>query len=197
MSNKHKTSILLIGPMGIGKTTISEALAKHYGLPLVDVDDLRKEYYAKMPGYSRDEMHAIYASGGDLHAYFEPFETQQVEMLLELDEPAVFDFGGGHTVKSEGYFKRIFAAFQPYENVVLLTISPDLEETIRDLHFDHREGIETQHLEQYNAMNRKFVESGCNEKLAKRVVYRTGKTVEQTLAEIIAWVDQGKNNETK
>jgi len=42
MSNKHKTSILLIGPMGVGKTTISEALAKLYELPLVDVDDLRK-----------------------------------------------------------------------------------------------------------------------------------------------------------
>lgn len=197
MSDKHKTSILLIGPMGVGKTTISEALAKHYGMPLIDVDGLRKEYYAKMPGYSRDEMHAIHVSGGNLHAYFEPFETQQVEMLLELDEPAVFDFGGGHTVKSEGYFKRICAAFQPYENVVLLTISPDQEETIRDLHFAHREGIETQHLEQYNAMNRKFVESGCNEKLAKRVVYRKDKTIEQTLAEIIAWVDQGENNETK
>ncbi|HBZ40576.1 MAG: hypothetical protein A2Y20_07800 [Firmicutes bacterium GWF2_51_9] len=197
MNNKHKTSILLIGPMGVGKTTISEALALHYGLPLVDVDELRKEYYAKMPGYSREEMHAIYASGGDLHAYFEPFETQQVEMLLELEEPAVFDFGGGHTIKSEGYFKRIYDAFLPYENVVLLAISPNLEETIEDLHFAHREGIDTQHLEPYNAMNRKFIESGCNEKLAKIVVYRKGKTVEQTLDEIIAWVDQGKNIETK
>lgn len=197
MNNKHKTSILLIGPMGVGKTTISEALAKHYGLPLVDLDELRKEYYAKMPEYSRAKSRAIFESGGDLHAYFEPFETQQVEMLLELDKPAVFDFGGGHTVKSEGYFKRICEAFQSYENVVLLTISPNHEETIRELYFDHREGIETQHLKHYNAMNRKFVESGCNEKLAKHVVYRTGKTVEQTLAEIIAWVDQGKKYETK
>jgi shikimate kinase len=197
MEEKHRRSILLIGPMGVGKSTIGEALARHYGLPLVALDDLRKELYAKMPGYSRDEERSIYESNGDLHTYYEPFETQQIEWVLDRDEPSVFDFGGGHTVKSEKYFQRILVSFAPYENVIFLTISPNNEKTIHELHFESREGIDSRILNQYNLLNRTIIDSECNAKLAKHVVYRNEKTVDETLIEIINWIDHDKELELK
>jgi len=194
MEEKHRRSILLIGPMGVGKSTIGEALARHYGLPLVELDDLRKELYAKMPGYSRDEERAIYESNGDLHAYYEPFETQQIEWVLEREEPSVFDFGGGHTIKTDMYFQRILVSFEPYRNVIFLSVSPNNEKTIAELHFETREGIDSRILDQYNLLNRKIIESECNARLAKYVVYRDGKTVEETLMEIINWIDDDKKD---
>ena len=46
------SAIILIGPLGAGKSTIGHLLAKKLGLPQCSVDDVRWKYYEEI-GYDK------------------------------------------------------------------------------------------------------------------------------------------------
>ena len=53
------STIILIGPLGAGKTTVGQLLAKQLGVPFCSVDTVRPAYYQKV-GY-----HPTAAASGD------------------------------------------------------------------------------------------------------------------------------------
>lgn len=79
------THVVLIGPMGSGKSTVGAALASRLGVPLIDLD-LRIEVLAG------SSIPALFAREGE--AGFRIHETNALQQAL-AEPPAVIATGGG------------------------------------------------------------------------------------------------------
>ena len=80
MTNKP---VVLVGPMGVGKTTVGKKLAKRLDLPFVDTDAVITK--------SHGEISLIFAERGE--AAFREIESDTLVPLLA--EPSVISTGGG------------------------------------------------------------------------------------------------------
>jgi hypothetical protein len=180
--------IILIGPVGAGKSTLGKLLAEARGTLRVSMDDVRWAYYDEI-GYDRavaDRIVREHGFGG-LYRYWRPFEVHAVERLLAehraCERACVIDFGAGHSVyEDDALFERAAAALAPYRNVVLLLPCPDLDEAVRLLHA--RYGGEPAEGEFDIAEH--FVKHRSNHALATLTVYTEGRSPEQTRDEILA-----------
>jgi shikimate kinase len=81
--------IVLIGPMGAGKTTLGKRLAKELQLPFIDTD---KKISSKHGSVTR-----IFETKGE--EFFRDLETAELEASLQ--EPAVVATGGGAVLREQ------------------------------------------------------------------------------------------------
>lgn len=185
------STIILIGPMCAGKSTIAELLSEKLNLPHHSVDDDRWTYYKEI-GY--DEALAAQIAKSDqgmagLLRYWKPFEAHAVERVLADHPDCVIDFGAGHSVyEDETLFARVQRALNPYPNVILLLPSPNLDESAEILNARFKELLlrEVGHVDPaLFEVNTQFVKHPSNHKLAKIVVYTNGKMPDETCAEIL------------
>ena len=80
MTNKP---VVLVGPMGVGKTTVGKKLAKRLELPFIDTDAVITKNHG--------DISAIFADHGE--PAFREIESDVLVSLL--NEPAVISTGGG------------------------------------------------------------------------------------------------------
>lgn len=104
-------NVILIGFMGAGKTTVGEALAKRYGLPLVDTDWLIEE----RAGMTISE---IFEKKGE--EVFRRTETAVLETLLSDPETKVISVGGGLPLREEN--RRLL---KQLGTVIYLEVKPE------------------------------------------------------------------------
>ena len=178
--------IVLIGPVRTGKSTLGKLLSEQLGLPQVSLDDFRRKYYREI-GYDEDLAQEFRKHGGFLALvlYWSLFDAYAIERLLAEHRHCVFDFGAGAGLsESKENFSRVQHALALYPNIFLILPSADKEESIRilsardinppvDLNFD---------------LNRRFLEHGAYQRLAKHIIYTKGKTPEETRDEILGLV---------
>jgi shikimate kinase len=179
------SEIILIGPIGSGKTTIAELLYERTMLPHRSMDLLRWTYFEEI-GYDRHTASEKFTEGGfwELYRYWKPFEAHAVKRILEDFNECVFDFGGSQTVyEDEELFEKVRGLMEPYPHVVLLMPTPDQDESIHTLHARNTYASDDQW-----AVNEHFVRHHSNYDLAKHIVYTEGKTPEDTCAEVLQWV---------
>ena len=128
-------TIILIGPLGAGKTTVGHLLAEKLDLPFCSVDEVRWAYYQNV-GYDKALAAQIAASDQRIQGvlrYSKPFEAQMVEKVL-ADHHGILDFGASNSVYDDtDLFARVENALAPYLNVILLLPSPDLDESVEIL----------------------------------------------------------------
>lgn len=180
-------TIILIGPMGAGKTTVGERLAERLNLKRVELDEIRWGYYEEI-GYSNEVAKAKHEAGGmaAIIAYWKPFEAHSVARVVEDYRDCVIDLGGGHTVyEDEALLEQVKRALEPYPNVVLLLPSADVDETIRVLEGRIPAEVPAENREWYQQLNEHFIRHRSNGELAKITVYTEGKTVDETCDEIM------------
>jgi shikimate kinase len=182
------SDIILIGPIGAGKSTHGKLLSEALQLPRCAVDAVRFDYYKEI-GYDEALAKKIQEKDGfaGLYRYWKLFEIYAVERLLVEHRDCVIDFGGGHSVyEDDALFARAQQALAPYANVILLLPSPDLDESVRLL----TERTGPIHGSDFD-FHEHFVKHHSNHDLATRVVYTHGKTPEQTRDEILGLVRRG------
>lgn len=154
------------------------------------MDELRWDYYKEL-GYSKAMERSIAAKEGPdgVQRYWKPFEAHAVQRMLSEYRDCVFDFGAGHSVyEDEVLFEKVRLALEPYENVVLLLPSADLDESVRIL--SERIRADDPNIpEEVLRINAGFVKHRSNGLLAKKVVYTEDRTPEETCEEIIRITD--------
>jgi hypothetical protein len=172
--------VILIGPMGTGKSTQGRLLAKRLGVPQVSLDAVRFDYYKEI-GWSEEAQKEVSDREGPAGVlrYWKPFEVYSVGRLLEDHRHCVMDFGAGQSVYTdEEQFARVRDLLAPYPNVALLLPSPDPDRSI--------EILRDRKTRKINGMdcNRYFMTNPSNREFAKIVVYTEGKTPEETADEV-------------
>ena len=189
------STIILIGPISAGKSTVARLLAEKLNLPQYAVDDFRWDYYDEI-GYDKSLAAQIAQSDEGmvgLLRYWKPFEAHAVERMLEDFQDCVIDFGAGHSVyEDEALFARVQRALAPYPNVILLLPSPDLDESVAILNhrFEQLLMAEVGAVDPaLLAVNEHFVKHPSNHLLATIVVYTGEKTPDETCAEILQMLE--------
>jgi shikimate kinase len=179
------SDIILIGPMGAGKSTIGELLANQLGIPQCSMDEHRWHYYQEI-GYDEELAKQKRETEGlwGVCQYWKPFEAYAVERLLSEYKNCVIDFGAGHSVYEDiSLFQRVQKVLEPYPNVVLLLPSSNLDESLQILN-DRNE-----YLPDGNPnINEHFIRHQSNYVLAKFIVYTKEKTPQETCNEILKLV---------
>jgi shikimate kinase len=182
------SEIILIGPIGSGKTTVAELLFVNTMLPHRSMDLLRWKYFEEI-GYDRHIANEKFNETGfwGLYNYWKPFEAHAVKRLLEDFTECIFDFGGSQSVyEDDVLFEQVCGLLEPYPHIVLLMPTPDKDESIRILH-DRNDYVSDDQF----AVNEHFIRHHSNYDLAKHIVYTDGKTPEETSDEVLQLV---KNN---
>ena len=184
--------IVLIGPTGAGKSTQGQLLAQHFEVPPISMDRLGGPYYTAC-GLSRTLWDQLEHERGFFGAYqyWWPCYPTIVEGLLADYPHGIIDLGAAHThYQDEHLFRRVQAALAPYENVVLLLPSSDLD---RSVHILRERSIQEQgwgwQFDEYDWIEH-WVKDHCNFDLATLIVYTEGKTPDQTRDEILSRVNR-------
>lgn len=86
----NSESIVLIGFMGSGKTTLGKWIAREHGYTFLDTDDMIEE------GQQRS-INDIFAKEGE--EYFRDLETDMIRSLADRDDKVVISVGGGLPVR--------------------------------------------------------------------------------------------------
>ena len=174
--------MILIGPIGAGKSTLGRLLANALGLRQVSLDDIRFSYYREI-GYDDSIARERFAADGfwELYRYWKPFEAHAVERVLEEHRGSVIDLGAGHSVyEDDALLMRVKWALAPHPNVILVLPSPDLATSLAELR-ERRPFLRKITPD----MNEHFLTHRSNYELAKLTVYTSGRTPEDTCTEIL------------
>ena len=177
------SDIILLGPIGAGKSTLATLLAERLGVPRCGMDMERWPYMqeagfdaAVADGIKKRDRHY-----GNVFAYWKRFEAHLVERLLAEHRGCVIDFGASQSVYEDAAdFARVQNALADYANVVLVLPSPDPAESLRVLKARVWDGVAGGFDFQEH-----FVHHPSNRRLATLTVYTEGKTPEETCDEIL------------
>lgn len=177
-------SVLFIGPMGVGKTTVAMEVAKALGLTYIDIDELRWDFFERQPDYDETIVAKLFKNEEEIEAfrYMKPFEARFTVDVLKRYRDAVFDFGAGYTVyQDKELFKKVKKAFSAYKNVVYLRYSDDAEDSLDALHDRHTEIPD----DLYYALNEEFIKSPCNGILATITIDTIGKSIQEVVETVL------------
>lgn len=173
-------SILLIGPMGVGKSTISQALSKQLNLPIISLDNRKQlsNFYKQEQNFDNLKEFEFYLMSS---------------VLTSLKEPAIIDFGAGHSVYENPLIfyetKKIISRFK---NVELILPSKQIDESIKII-IDHLRKRGNNINQEIIDRNEHFLTFPSNYSLATHIIYTNNLKVEEIVNEIIQKSNE-KNN---
>ena len=166
-------SVIFIGPMCAGKSTISKLMSEKTKMPLISLD-------------SREQLAKYY----DRISAIDGFKLRELALvgyvLSELKEPSIINFGAGHSIQENLIYRmQLQKMMSKFKNVVLIEPSrnPEISEKILAERIKLRE-----HDNNYSKKiehNKYFIDCGYNEQLASHICETAGKTAEECADEII------------
>lgn len=180
MTNK---TIVLIGPMSTGKSTIARELAKLTQMKRVPMDRVRWYYYLK-DGFSIEKEESI-ESFTDVMTYWKPFEVKAVKRIISEFQDSVIDFGAGHSYYTDtNQFNEVRDTLAPLKNVILLLPSESKEESLKICNERLKERVKRELDKTETDANYEFIYHPSNYELAKHIVYTKDKSPEETAKEV-------------
>lgn len=189
-------SIVLIGPTGSGKSTVGRELSAILGWPLIELDDLRKDWYPEFGLPSEAEAEAVERGGLlELIATWKPYELQSVERVMaEYPTKSVIAFGGGQSVYVDSsQIERAKTTLAAAGRVILLQPSDDrdrclhiLQERIRHEEFVRTAADPEAFLRDFTPILKMQIQSESNEQLATELIVTGQSTPTEIARHILA-----------
>lgn len=176
MNDIYEKSILLIGGMAIGKSTISELLGKELNMNTISIDAEKDKLWSTIPNYSLEKQLEIRKQYGfDAEVKFLlPYLHMTLNNILEyLTTPSIIDIGALNTV---GLNDISINKIKQFKNIILLK-SKDLKSILK-----------RRNIEQNNDLERIYIETHQNpenRQLSTQIIYANNKTPEEIVNEII------------
>lgn len=183
-------SIILIGPVGVGKSTISNILLAKSGLAYVGMDNL-SEYYLNHYGYDIEKGKKLVGFKKYLEylRYRQPFNFLFTKGILDnIDRPSLIEFGGSDTITtSEREKEELKSSLEEFKNIILLLPSKSKSESLKILNERMKK---EKNVEFLNYINGFLITNETNEEYATDVVYTEGKTPDEVVDEILKIIEE-------
>lgn len=175
-------SILLIGPMGTGKSTISKQLNVETGMPKISLDD-------------REQLSEFYKNR-NMFENFKEFEFYLTSSVLtSLTEPSIIDFGAGHSVyENPIMFNKMKQLISRFKNVELILPSENLEESLQIINERMSSRNGTGPHNDFES-NKHFLQSPCNYELTTNIIYTKNMLPDEISKNIVEQIYQNKKSE--
>ena len=177
MGFMNKETIILMGPIGVGKTTQAKLLSKELGMPLCSYDAIKSSYWkelglSKEKADSIEKKHGLYA----MLSYMNEFKSKTIQAIVKEHPAHIIDLGGSAQTFDEPHqIQMIKTLFDPIQNIFLLLPSPDIETSINSL----------PGLKEDFPINAYLIIHPTNTLFAKYTIYTQGKTPEKIKTEIV------------
>ncbi|WP_409291134.1 AAA family ATPase [Peribacillus sp. SCS-37] len=156
-------TIVLIGPRGVGKTSVAKLIVEKLCLSYVSLDEEGKNL----------DFPFRQSPQGRAHIVRKVFEKYQKDKCL-------FDFGAFHSYYiEEDLSNEIYELLLPEPNVFLLTPSEDIQESEKILYEMNSKQVSEPFLSGISRTNSNLIRSSQNESLAKHIVYTKDLSFEQ------------------
>lgn len=184
-------NIILIGPVGAGKSTQGKLIAKALDKRLVSLDRIAEDYY-RTNGFGESQFQKAENEKGFLAAYrlWWPSLAYAAQQVVMDYSDCVIDFGAGHShYEDEVLYKGVKKALGGCQNIILLLPSENLDQSVSLLKEKTINQRNTDWIREGYDFIEHWVKDECNHDLATITVYTDGKTPEQTCAEILKTVD--------
>ena len=166
-------TIVLTGPIGVGKSTLADLLGADLRLPVCKYDEIKDKYRYKI-GLSREKALEINKNEGayPMIQYMNEYKSQILEPIIRDHPKHIIDLGAGaHSFDELHQIERAKKAFNLVDEVVLLMPSRDLEINIKSLP-GFKENWE---------VNTYLIMHPTNNMFATKTIYTHGKTPEEVL----------------
>lgn len=176
------SNIVIMGPIGVGKSSVAQELAKQLCLPRIELDEQRTRIY-KQTNFSVDEAERQYSLNGirGWYTYQKPYELLSVDVILSEYSNTVIDFGGGQSVyDDEKQITEFLRLMESVKNSFLLMPYKDVDKSLSLL----SKRINEDELK----LNEIFVRSETNKLAAKHIIYTEMKTIKQIVDEILSFI---------
>lgn len=172
-------TIILIGPMGTGKSTIAKLLAG------------KIESGERLAVDSRGQFEELYKKEKSFRN-FKNFEFALIGTIVSsLKTPCVIDFGAGHSVYEDPILRaKMQKICSQFKNIILLLPSKD-NETSRRVLLERRNFKPGSHKDKDNWH---FITAPNNYELATDIIYEEGRSPEEISEEILERINQKNRN---
>lgn len=171
-------SVIVIGPMCAGKSTISKLMSEKCKMPLVSLDSREQlaEYYRRISSIDGFKLRELALVG---------------YVLSELKEPSIINFGAGHSIQENIIYRmELQQMISRFRKVVLIVPSkkPEISERVLAERIKLREHNNdfTRKIEH----NKHFINCGYNEQLASYICETEGKNAEECADEVIKFANK-------
>ena len=128
-------TIILMGPVGAGKSTQAELLSKKSGQPRCSYDEVKAGYLKEL-GFDKKSALAIEEKQGEyaLFCHMNNYRYQTLRKVIEEHPGYIIDLGGGiHCYNEAHQVESTRELFHPIDEIFYLLPSDDLATNINAL----------------------------------------------------------------
>ena len=188
MEDIYEKSILLIGGMAIGKSTVSEILSEKLNMELISSDAKKDEFLLSIPDYSFEKQLQIrkeYGFNAEANYLLSYLELTLNNILDSLNVPTIIDIGALNTTKLD---MLSISKLKKFKNIILLK-SDNLENILKRRNVLPNSELASVYIKTHRNPNNEF--------LCTQIICVDNKTPEEIVNEIINLICKEKRNNYK